>query len=118
MIPGQAEQPARGSRVVGGDGFDVSLDALAEAAWALRSAGQALHGETRLVWDRGLDAMRAIPPSDLQHAYAHCWTRWSVALEGAADAVADASDGTVNSGHAYRSADSAAAGAIDALGRP
>jgi uncharacterized protein YukE len=98
-----------------GGGFEVRVDSVSGAAAMLVKTGQELAGDVARVRDRAVDAVAAIPPSDLQEAFAYCWGRWSQALEDASVALAGAGPRTHQSAGGYEETERGNAGGFRAF---
>jgi hypothetical protein len=88
-----------------GDGFEVRVGTVDEAAAMLVRISQQLDADVASVRDQAVEAHGAIPPSDLQKAYGYCWGRWSQALEDASAALAQAGPRTYQSAAGYERTD-------------
>jgi len=74
--------------------LEVNLHSLAQAGTFLETLGSGLATDVQTVRRAAIDALGAIPPSDLYSAYAFCWGRWSSVLEDAHTAITQAGTAT------------------------
>ena len=73
--------------------FAVDADALAATAARLRTLTDELAAAIDAVRGPGMDAVGAVPPSDLFNALAFCWGRWSQMLQDIEPALHSARQG-------------------------
>jgi hypothetical protein len=81
--------------------FTVDADALTAAAARLARLADELGGAIAGSRGPGLDAVGAVPPSDLFNALAFCWGRWSRMLKDTQPALHSLAQATAASARGY-----------------
>ena len=91
--------------------FAVDPDALAAAAAQLDRLSAELSGAIAASRGPALDAVGAVPPSDLFNALAFCWGRWSRMVQDTQPALHSLAEATRASGRSYAAVESRVTGA-------
>jgi hypothetical protein len=81
--------------------FAVDADALTATAARLRALTDELAAAIDAVRGPGMDAVGAVPPSDLFNALAFCWARWFQMLQDIEPALQSAARATGESARGY-----------------
>ena len=81
--------------------FAVDADALSATAVRLRTLTGELAAAIDAVRGPGMDAVGAVPPSDLFNALAFCWGRWSQMLQDIEPALRSLARATGESARGY-----------------
>jgi hypothetical protein len=81
--------------------FAVDAAALAATAARLRTLTDELAAAIDAVRGPGMDALGAVPPSDLFNALAFCWGRWSHMLQDTQPALHSLAEATRASARGY-----------------
>ena len=81
--------------------FAVDADALTATATRLRALTDELAAAIDAVRGPGMDAVGAVPPSDLFNALAFCWGRWSQMLQDIEPALHSLARATGESARGY-----------------
>ena len=86
--------------------FTVDADALSAAAAQLDRLSAELNGAIAGSRGPALDAVGAVPPSDLFNALAFCWGRWSRMVQDTQPALHSLAEATRASARSYAAVES------------